>query len=430
MTMDPLLWRRKAYPAPPGPHYHGKPEWFRDGLPTSELNQQPAPDFCGVPFISPKSGGVMGGYATMWPETHPVNFNLDKTTVPLDSATLNNFPLEVGACFRLIPIATTALTGLQNGDNGRMIILENVGDHPLYCLHNNPASDPGNRFICLDGFSTRISPNYAGWFQYDGSSEKWREINTVPLVREKGDLLKHTLTTAVRLPAPEDPGLLLTTDPEEETGLKWAPNAAASQGGPDLNFYRQFGSERYGGEHWYVTTYGDLSNTGPSPPPENKLVAVPWISPQAGTLEKIGMYCSTAGSNSHKTLCGIYDSISTKDLYPKTLLASSAEFSGDQGGEQSTTIDLDVDGRKLYWLVFFGGVSFGAPQYNSWTTPPHVGWPIFGYQMGLTFGGAPQPIAVLLPSTYSGVLPSVFPDGGLLDEFIVAPHIGVTYAEP
>lgn len=65
----PLIWRGKRYPAPPGQHYRGLPEWFQHGLPTADLSAEPISDTCTAPAISAQGGVVIGG--TAWP-TVPV----------------------------------------------------------------------------------------------------------------------------------------------------------------------------------------------------------------------------------------------------------------------------------------------------------------------------------------------------------------------
>lgn len=426
---QPLCWRGTKYPSPPGQEHHGRPEWFEFGLPSQYLSLTPMTDLCGRPAIDPRGGIGLSGDATMVGLTVPEDFRLDKIDTPLSAGSVNNLHTGPGGAFRLNAGGPLFITGIEAGFDGRMIIFENVGPDPIFLLHQAGASEAPNRIICIDGISCRLINNYAAWLQYDGTTERWRELSTVPIVREKGDLLTHTLQSATRLPVSETPGHVLTADPGEETGMKWAEPEAGGQGGGDLNFWRQAGSSRFEIEHWYISTYGDVDNSGPTPPPQNRLCAVPFISPRGGTLHKIGAWASSAGVSAGRFLLGIYDSVAEDDCYPNELLASSAEFLGNVSGARASVIDLEIDGRKLYWLVYLGNNQTGGGlELHAWTTGPHVHWPMFGWQMGTELGGTPNPILVTTAHTYTGSLPATFPEGAVLDEFQVMPHIGVTYS--
>lgn len=427
---QPLCWRGSTYPAPPGQEHHGPAEWFEFGVPSHLLQPAIIADLCGRTAIDPRGGIGLSGDAVMMGVTVPTDFQLDKIDTPLSAGSLNNVDLGSGGVFRLNPNGPALITGFLAGANGRMIILENIGNDPIFLLHLNGASDDPNRIICIDEFSCRLTPRFATWLQYDGASEKWREMSSVPIVRDKGDLITHTLTTATRLPVSPTPGDVLTADPGEDVGMKWATPQSGGQGGGDLNYWRQAGSSRFGLEHWYTTTYGSISNAGPSPPGQNKLLAVPFISPRAGTLEKIGLWVASAGSSSGLYLMGIYDSVSEDDLYPNNLLAVSEEHDGSEAGAITSTIDLEIDGRKLYWLVYAGNNQTGSGlTMNSWTTPPHWEWPLFGHILDTTFGAEPQPILIVAAHVYDSTLPDPFPGGGTLQEFENTPRIGVTYAD-
>jgi len=127
---------------------------------------------------------------------------------------------------------------------------------------------------------------------------------------------------------------------------------------------------------------------------------------------------------------GIYDSVSEDDLYPNNLLAVSSEHNGSEAGAITDTIDLDLEGRKLYWLVYIGNNQTGSGlEMNSWTTPPHWSWPLFGHPLDTNFGGEPQPILIVAAHAYDSTLPDPFPGGGTLQEFENMPRIGVTYAD-
>jgi hypothetical protein len=93
----PFPWRGKRYPAPPGQHFRGLPEWYQFGLPSADLSVPPITDTCTAPAISPIGGVLIGGAS--WPATpvpSPVALlgGIPTTTVRLP----DYFPATVYAC--------------------------------------------------------------------------------------------------------------------------------------------------------------------------------------------------------------------------------------------------------------------------------------------------------------------------------------------
>ena len=58
-------WAPRVFPAPPGIHYHGRPEWYLDGVPRCALHPGPVDELCGVPVAEGRGGAALGG--TGWP---------------------------------------------------------------------------------------------------------------------------------------------------------------------------------------------------------------------------------------------------------------------------------------------------------------------------------------------------------------------------
>lgn len=427
---EPLIWRRKRYPAPPGLHYHGLPEWFENGLPESQYNFNPVDDSCTAPLIDPRGGAVAGGEADMKPLEKTVTLILEKTNVVLEGGTINNMPIGSGTCYRIQADAPVILTGLGDGINGRMIILENVGEHPVFCINQSTASLAPNRFLTIDQFSTRLTPTTGGWFQYDGTSQKWREISTVPIVRDKGDLLTHTLTTATRLPAPTDPGKILTTNPDTETGLEWADPSAVGKFGGDLNYYRQWGQHRYGIRHYYLSTYAALANNGPIALDGDRIKAVPFITPQRGKLEKLACYVSNAGNANDRIAVALYDSISENDLYPLERLAGPVEIDATTAGAKEVDFEVELENDRVYWLVTLEKTSNTTASWQGWTNVPHMSWPMLGYDVHAGWAGFPVGCLLNLSWSFATGLPLGFPAGALPSYGLTMVTVGVNYAEP
>lgn len=60
---QPLIWRPKKYPAPPGQHYLGQPDWFLNGIPSADLSTPPIAATCQGIVQSAQGGTLIGGSA-------------------------------------------------------------------------------------------------------------------------------------------------------------------------------------------------------------------------------------------------------------------------------------------------------------------------------------------------------------------------------
>ncbi|MGH3526753.1 MAG: hypothetical protein ACRDQ6_05510 [Pseudonocardiaceae bacterium] len=83
---SPLIWRGKRYPAPPGQHYRGLPDWFQHGLPLADRATPPIPDTCAATAISPVGGVLIGGQA--WPAVPVVGLHPCVCSAPITSVLL------------------------------------------------------------------------------------------------------------------------------------------------------------------------------------------------------------------------------------------------------------------------------------------------------------------------------------------------------
>lgn len=219
----PYHWRRAAFPAPPGQHWHGPVEWFQRGVP-ADAPREYRRDWCGRPLMErpaeavPSARGTMIGY-----RRHPVDFTLDKVTPTIVSTQQDDYPLPSGGAFRLSSTVPVVFTGFANGFNSRVVVIENVGAAFFQIANQSSSSLAQNRVCCLDGIATRVWPGYSAWLQYDGISQCWRELQNVPLIQTKGDLITATDSGPSVLHAGPLPGAVLTQDEDEPTGLLWTP---------------------------------------------------------------------------------------------------------------------------------------------------------------------------------------------------------------
>jgi hypothetical protein len=233
---------------PPGQHWHGNPDWFLNGLPADQLSDGPCVEWCGRPLMtedgctcSSGTDDIIGGqsFVLIADESPagdddmtqgaivPYNFIIDKVTPALISTSQNDYLLGTGGAFRLSASAAVDITGFAGGLANRLVLLENVGVFTISLPHQNVGSLAANRIIAIDGVACRLYPNYSTWMQYDVVSARWRELNDVPFISQKGDLLAHSATGPMRLGSGLD-GTVLVSDSTATAGIAWqaAPPSA------------------------------------------------------------------------------------------------------------------------------------------------------------------------------------------------------------
>jgi hypothetical protein len=83
--------------------------------------------------------------------------------------------LSTASVLRLSTDASRNITGIQGGADGRVLILYNVGSFPIV-LKNDVTSTAANRFLFGADLTLQAGTGIA--LQYDGTSSRWRGINT------------------------------------------------------------------------------------------------------------------------------------------------------------------------------------------------------------------------------------------------------------
>jgi hypothetical protein len=132
----------------------------------------------------------------------------------------------------------------------------------------------------------------------------------------------------------------------------WKTPSTGGGGNADFNYYRKYGVTNY--EIWYAAgaTTGIAMTTGALT--TNRLYAVPFISPKAITLDRIGINVTTLGSGASARL-GIY--VDNGNLYPGSLLLDAGTVDMSTTGVKTITISQALSANTLYWLVLVCNVA-------------------------------------------------------------------------
>lgn len=87
--------------------------------------------------------------------------------------------------------------GEEGGNNGRLLLVHNIGSFDIVMKHDDVGSIAANRFETAGGTDATILPGGAALFIYDKESFRWRAIGTSGVVGGGGGVSDHTLLTGV-----------------------------------------------------------------------------------------------------------------------------------------------------------------------------------------------------------------------------------------
>lgn len=95
------------------------------------------------------------------------------------SANTDNYNLPVGTSFRITCIigGPFNLSGLQNGTDGRIVILKNFGAPNVNLLHENAGSSGANRFFFSTGGTIALGTDHQITLMYDSNDSRWIDIS-------------------------------------------------------------------------------------------------------------------------------------------------------------------------------------------------------------------------------------------------------------
>ena len=93
---------------------------------------------------------------------------------PTNNATASRFRLDADSSFRQI-------TGIANGADGRILILENISANTILLRNENASSSAANRFS-FDNYDLPLFPKQEMKLIYDSTSSRWRCLGTPPII--------------------------------------------------------------------------------------------------------------------------------------------------------------------------------------------------------------------------------------------------------
>lgn len=175
---EPLIWRPKRYPAPPGQHWHGPLDWFAHGLPSVPAESPPGTDICGVPAIMSRGGVQLAGEG--WRPAHLVAGSVCGCALPsaaiLVSPTVNvagracgcgvpmsaclTYNCVAGVCGCGLPASTHSASGDGTGTGGGPITVVCCPDNPVSATLNAAVTNGG---ICDGDYHMTYEPAPNNW---------------------------------------------------------------------------------------------------------------------------------------------------------------------------------------------------------------------------------------------------------------------------
>jgi len=192
---------------------------------------------------------------------------------------------------------------------------------------------------------------------------------------------------------PEEGELLVTTDRSElfvgdgstAGGVKLGPIPSAPA--PRAPWY------------YYASCQSTVATTAAVSP--NAAIYQPWYVSSKISLDRIGVYCTSAGTASHKVRVGLYDTAPDGQV-PQDLIVNSGELICNTTGRIQATIAVTLE-PGLYWTCILGNNATPAfSAQNFLGTIPQLGnaagtvtFPNTYFQVALYASGLPSRAAVL-----------------------------------
>jgi hypothetical protein len=223
------------------------------------------------------------------------------------------------------------------------------------------------------------------------------------LIDAKGDLLAGTAADAIARLAAGANAQVLSADSAQASGLKWVEPTR------DYDFFRQVGTAY---ERWY--SCGLSTNGAPTTYTSlfGKLHAAPYVSGRGGTLDRISINITTAGTVAVGTglaRLGIYKATSLTDLRPGARVLDAGTVDVTTTGVKTININQALDPGQLYWFVICHDCDASDPVMRGWTLPNSM--PVLGIDPTMP---SSTPLALWEATFTYGALPDPFTAGGAL----------------
>ena len=172
---------------------------------------------------------------------------------------------------------------------------------------------------------------------------------------------------------------------------------------PDISFYRFVGTSPL--EVWYLPGQAQSAALSTVSAAAGTISTHPFLSGKGGRVDRLAIEVTTAAGAGGVIRFGIYTTDGTQNLYPRTLVVDSGEFSTTTTGIKSATIDIVLEQNKVYHLVINAGTS--APSVRAFVAANQqnlFGSPADG-------GGTPAILMRLSGSRTYAALSATFPAG-------------------
>lgn len=307
-----------------------------------------------------------------------MSLEVDKQTKSTITTPQNDYPLGDGTAYRLSSVGPALITGFADGVNGRLAIIDNVGPAAILIPHDDAGSLALNRVLAIDGEGVVIYPGMAAWLQYDGTSQRWRELANVPFVRQKGDLLTATDSGPSVLRSSGNDGDVLTVRNSEDEGIDWEPPPGARDW-----FGRISGGIGVPGyEHWQVGGHAVGCLIANVDVAGGVLYALPIVCPRGGTVLKIAVVVDLpAATPDQVAYLGIYGSAAADTMKPSGLLAAPGFVDISTSGRQELTLTpaLDVPAGSVIWLALWSSASWNGRCMTGTVAPSFGPWPVLAF---------------------------------------------------
>lgn len=204
--------------------------------------------------------------------------------------------------------------------------------------------------------------------------------------------------------------------------------AVATSGGTaagnDFNAYRHIGPvggypAPTGGARYYtqaLTNAEILAGPIQTGAVSNRLIAVPYISVRAGTLDRIAVSVTTPGGAARRVRLAIYEATSGTDLYPAGLIVDSGEIDVSTAGLKEITINVDLEADTLYWFAINSNASGASANFYAMRGNCHfpiLGWnPAnasidYAWALSHAYGSHPDPFPSSAFSTFDSIMPLI-----------------------
>lgn len=117
-------------------------------------------------------------FSTEFDQTNQSKMSGDISPTSLSAQADNYSPTSLGSAngIRQDASAPVTITGLDGGEDGRLIVFHNISSSAITLAHENASSDAANRFDLSGAANRVVASRESVLLQYDSTSSRWRVI--------------------------------------------------------------------------------------------------------------------------------------------------------------------------------------------------------------------------------------------------------------